>query len=807
MDKLLRALPKHKSNDTYYWNINFTPHSLKLHDNGKLENIDGNYAYEITEEDIGIDNLNTHHIIAHGDDIYIVGFYTRVLYSTDVFGVLKYELDTEAKEASLYEIVYTEDSNILGFTYSSILDLEETNGLIKVYINLSEQSNNRISDGNTVYINIDTTISDNSSIIKESVLKKGLNSITVSQKSGGSLAVGDYRYAFRLIKKNGVVTKWSPISNNVVISRKYNEYYTGDLLSKVQDDGENYQERINSDSSAKLNFTVETIHLSSFDYIEILRIYTYDPEIEPVFEICKLMKIDADINDYKIRDTDNNDILDTLSLADFIVQTSNHAAGISKVFKQRKFDANILDKTVDTSKSVSGEPTLNGEPFWEGVPWNYTDPATDIIVELNGTYYYTNYTTFPSLRRQSDDVAVEYDPKTMDSVSAAAIKVGLSIGGGTLFRANADGDWGLEGPNIRITFVHSDNVDETGTQVTHDLATTECSNKKFDVVNTMQHNSIYRIALRFFDEYGNSYLRYVGDIITPPYDYNNTLNLVEDDSACLTKLKMVVNIIEPPSVFKKVQILYVKSEKTDRLVLSLGLGIPHTTTKRDTYLGSTMKDNRLLLTEEYDNTEHILQDTFRGCWSIFSPEHLIGNINFDQEKLEYRTLHEFDDLYSKFRTTPRVDTNEQVKVGNYGIYSPLSWYRLGYPIIELPTRESSAYYKSTDTLDGWSRAITYHYDPPLKGDARIPLDDSSVEVFRETETSSETLVSDLFFDSANFNIDKLDTEEIEPYSIAGKNLVVPLLLIRQTTFDTSSGISAAKEYMRLFEITNKFTCL
>jgi len=75
MKKFVRLLREEASNNTYYWCLNFSPNSIKLHDNGKFENIEGTLPWTSIPGE-GISNLEhfyIKHVVRLGNTYYTIG--------------------------------------------------------------------------------------------------------------------------------------------------------------------------------------------------------------------------------------------------------------------------------------------------------------------------------------------------------------------------------------------------------------------------------------------------------------------------------------------------------------------------------------------------------------------------------------------------------------------------------------------------------------------------------------------------------------------------------------------------------------
>jgi len=501
---------------------------------------------------------------------------------------------------------------------------------------ISAHENQCINEGYNLTISI-----TNSEVTILSNLEqfKFLEPPTVS-RIPGNLAVGKYVYAYRLVKKNGIVTIPSAISASNETSKKYGHQYIGSpVLTDIKnaDDSLDYQKLVKSKSGFRV---IAPDQDSTFDYIEFIRLYWYSAEQEPVIEIFGIIEVEKPVPSmpYVIQDTDNAKVLKSLSLAEFITPPSEFTAGFAEMFNNRIFKANLLEEYEEQ------------ENLWQFAQFPNSDDDIEFAVPQGGSggasiVYTTNRNIFPTLVPGVGDNKTYND--NYNSISEYVANTRTVAPGIQTDNAihNYDGDYGAQGPNVKITVYPAYNIKEgltkhgvtpsSGDKIWHDVygkiantSLTEQELEDADIVRGLQVDSIYRLSVTFYKANGKSDTFYMGDLRTPAYNpelWYSFEDLYDHNHYLLKTLQLKVELSNIPDKYIATHINYVKREKSDRPVLGYGVAVK---AQKVQYTAGTRRSMVSCAYPGNHNLQYKIATTDVAV--LYNPEHLIGNVTFEE---------------------------------------------------------------------------------------------------------------------------------------------------------------------------------
>jgi len=486
--------------------------------------------------------------------------------------VIGIEGDILAKQIAVYEVTFNTKLTVATYTlvtkitnslveqldiYFTATGHEETQKVSKVYLNIVQKQDSKFvtSEGFTLFIRNNVVTIMNDSCVEISLSPCKFSNIIV-----GKLGIGSYRYAYRLVAKNGYTSNWSPYTKQVDLLFKYPYGLTGTAPIDIVED---YQKIISSGFGIQIQVTVAAEYISTgFTHMEILRMYTYNPDMQPIYEIINVLElVEGDIT---ITNIDNYRVISVVTPLDAKLKKFPYKYALSAVYKNYTFIGNILEPEIFPNIDMRAYQFLINSSMRkitqssQNLPTlpigSYTLSSTDFTKVISDT---TGQEITLPVKRDTDTQIYGYAP-------------GTDIPGAM-------------GTNIAVVFSY-EYVNAKWDKYTYKLIELENSPADFRCV---QHDSVYRLGIVFRTFAGKETpVYYIGDIQTPTMTtevYHNMFNHsnpdgvdysnIDVDGHRLVKkltMKVVVTLPKPP-VYKYARVVYVKRQKSD--IKNVGMGI------------------------------------------------------------------------------------------------------------------------------------------------------------------------------------------------------------------------------------------
>jgi len=556
--------------EIYSHMVNFSNSYRELHNLGKTTNVKGT----ISISSVDAPNFFTPHVLVElSNELYIIGV-TNQLHTVQI-AIYKLTFNSTYTTVTYNNVASIEQEDWSTTYYFSVIGLLETEEVSKIYLNYVRTEGDEFFDatGYTVFIRDSETV-----IMKDTCVHKLLPTPSTSVVNGGSLGIGSYKYSYRLIHKNGYTTQWSNTSTQMDLPYVTPNGNRG--VAPINSIAE-YQKIIPSGKSVDVTVTMYATYLTEgFTHMELLRIHSYNADMEPTYEIVKVLPLSA--TTLQLNDGTNYNVLAVLEPLEVKLPKITYKYAAQAAFKDYRFIMNIKEtiagEEIDmrayqfpafqTTKNISQQYGKVGEML----PGNYTMSSAD-------------YTKATSAGTGQIDIPLRKDSNnTTDSFLAGAVIPGVP--------PEPDKPvYGASGLRVTVLFAYSivnaQVVPSKHKAVDWDgFPYADTSTKLLETSNNttfrgVQHDSVYSLAVILERVDGSKTdVQFIGNINTPSMTldiYNDMSKVTTSGGNSWKKLDMQVHIALEPAMaskYKSFQVVYKQRTIRDLNVFGIGLAFP-----------------------------------------------------------------------------------------------------------------------------------------------------------------------------------------------------------------------------------------
>jgi len=480
----------------------------------------------------------------------------------DTYGrIWKWDFKTESVPTLLYSgLLDLSRENPIG---DNIITRYESESVIKVYwadgYNYLRYCN--IAEDSTILLARDP---DDFNIVND----VSFEAPTFEQILGGKIPVGRVQYAYRLYKKYGGQTIFSPASGMINLTTSNENAadtstYRG--AERLDDNGE----ALSSGKSVKMVINnVDT----DYDKIEIVAIHYADINEAPNINIVVTTEVDSTIH---------------------FIDSGVYEQGYYSITEYTALSNLFVPKAIASKKNILFAANVKEEEFdvdYDARAYRFSGVTSHGYIQDSGQHYYINWSSYPSAPTISAYGGAPSAPTLADipeSWDCIQDINDLTIDpGGTGQIYQGDGATiGGEGLNVSYEFKNSDHlIDDSGNDETFHVGGSPqpyyfpnyASPYNCGYRLSLQRDEIYRYGIVLFSTKGQpAPIKWIGDIRTPTHDKtvgvsDNRFSVTVSDETYSTRLWIEFTVNNLPDTVSGFQIVRVERKAEDRTVLFQG---------------------------------------------------------------------------------------------------------------------------------------------------------------------------------------------------------------------------------------------